>query len=596
MSRRIRLSMIFLGLVTTLGSAWRIWQLWEQEMLWGRWPLLFYLGAWLSLVGLRASFGANSNSVKHWRWLGLSVASGVALSLGFPPLPTTFLMFIGFVPLLLVEREVSESASGHDRRRVLRYAYNAFFIWNVLTTYWVTNTAFIAGVVAILANGLLMCIPFLLYHQSRFAISRNLQGLAFIVYWITFEYLHMHWQLSWPWLTLGNAWSEFPSLVQWYEYSGVFGGSLWILWANLLFFRMAEQKWLEKQSIAKSALGQVAALILLPALVSLFWYASYEETGETVETVVVQPNFEPHYQKFKVAQADQLRRFLQLSEGAVTDSTYYIVYPETSFGRIDTSRMMSSSAVRGLRQFVDKYSNLHLVTGLSTHKIYKEGEPLSPAHRVVEGRDGKTVYWESYNSAHQFTSGEPKIDLYLKSRLVPGAEFFPYYDYLFFLSPIADALDGALILGTQEERSVFPSERASIGPIICYESIYGEYVTEYVRKGASILFIGTNDGWWDDTGGHKQHLRFASLRAIECRRSIARSANTGISALINQRGDILQPIQYGETAAIRGDLHLNTKNTFYVIWGDLIARLAIFASIILLLNTFVRSFVGGKRG
>ena len=510
-------------------------------------------------------------------------------------MPFNILLLIGFVPLMILEREIAEEAGGHDKRKLFRYVYNSFLLWNILTTFWVTNTAFIAGVFAIVINALLMRIPILLYHQSRSAISRNLQGLAFVAYWITFEYLHMHWQLSWPWLTLGNGLSEFPSLVQWYEYTGVFGGSLLILWINLLVFRLLEQKWAGQKALRPLDFLPVALLVLVPTIVSIYLYIGYEEKGESLEVVVVQPNFEPHFEKFKISQDKQLTRYLQLAEAQLTDSSYYLLFPETSFGRIDTSRMMSSRIVRGLKQFVDRYPNLHLVTGLSTHKIYQKDEPLSDAHREGIDRNGNAFYWESYNSAHQFTSGSDKIDLYLKSILVPGAEFFPYREYLFFLEPIADALDGASILGTQSQRTVFSSARAKIAPIICYESIYGEYVTQYIRKGAEVLFIGTNDGWWDNTAGHRQHLRYARLRAIETRRSIARSANTGVSALINQRGEILQPTKYGEAAAIRGELRLNQAITFYVRWGDVVARLAMFAAIILLLNTFVRGYLGAKR-
>ena len=90
-----------------------------------------------------------------------------------------------------------------------------------------------------------------------------------------------------------------------------------------------------------------------------------------------------------------------------------------------------------------------------------------------------------------------------------------------------------------------------MAPVICYESVYGEYSTGYIKKGAQAIFIMTNDGWWDNTAGHRQHLYFASLRAIEARRAIARSANTGISAFVNQRGDILQPTRYDEPIAIK---------------------------------------------
>ena len=97
------------------------------------------------------------------------------------------------------------------------------------------------------------------------------------------------------------------------------------------------------------------------------------------------------------------------------------------------------------------------------------------------------------------------------------------------------------------------------------------------------MSIITNDGWWRDTPGYKQHLSYARLRAIELRRSIARSANTGISALINQRGDIVARTQRWEEAALRGNLNLNEDLTFYVLHGDIIARLSQFLSVLLLL-------------
>ena len=143
-------------------------------------------------------------------------------------------------------------------------------------------------------------------------------------------------------------------------------------------------------------------------------------------------------------------------------------------------------------------------------------------------------------------------------------------------------------VGTKTERSVLSSKSGKVAPVICYESVFGEYVTGYIKKGAQAIFIMTNDGWWDNTAGHRQHLHFASLRAIETRRAIARSANTGISAFINQRGDILQATRYDEQAAIKGTIRFNDAITFYVVWGDAIARVALFTSILLLLNTFVR--------
>jgi apolipoprotein N-acyltransferase len=144
--------------------------------------------------------------------------------------------------------------------------------------------------------------------------------------------------------------------------------------------------------------------------------------------------------------------------------------------------------------------------------------------------------------------------------------------------------------GTQKDRGVFFSavDSTGIGPIICYESVYGEFVTGYVKNGANLLFVITNDGWWGDTPGYHQHAAFSSLRAIETRRSLARSANTGISCLINQRGDIFQKLGWWKRGAIKGTLNANRKLTYYVKNGDYIGRTACIFSILIVALYIVR--------
>jgi apolipoprotein N-acyltransferase len=168
---------------------------------------------------------------------------------------------------------------------------------------------------------------------------------------------------------------------------------------------------------------------------------------------------------------------------------------------------------------------------------------------------------------------------------VNGVEKIPFMKYLGFLREIFIDLGGASgSLGSQDEASVFVShDGTKIAPVICYESVFGEYLTSYIKKGAGLIFIITNDGWWKNTPGYKQHISFARLRAIETRRSIARSANTGISCFINQRGDIIQPTAWWTATAIKGQLNVNDEMSFYVKYGDFIARISLFISIMLVL-------------
>jgi apolipoprotein N-acyltransferase len=211
-----------------------------------------------------------------------------------------------------------------------------------------------------------------------------------------------------------------------------------------------------------------------------------------------------------------------------------------------------------------------LVTGASSYRHYKKWETPSPTAR--KNRQGNYFY-DSYNTALQLDTTE-LVQYSHKSKLVPGVERMP--TWAGFLEKYAIDLGGMTgSLGRDTIQHVFENHYSGmkIAPSICYESVYGEYMGEFVKKGAQLIFIITNDGWWRDTPGHRQHCSYARLRAIESRRSIARSANTGISCFVNQRGDMFQATKYWEPAAIKQTINANTELTFYTLHGDYIARI-----------------------
>ncbi|MEL7020965.1 MAG: hypothetical protein AAGK47_05115, partial [Bacteroidota bacterium] len=235
-----KISILVLLLLAVAGISYYMVGRWLDELLWGYSPLFLFLAGWTFVV-----MSTESIIFKHtqkWRWLGLSTLSSVLLWLGFPTFPLPFIMFVAFVPLLIVEREISESQQEPNKWAVFKYSYHTFVLWNILTTYWVANTAFVASLVAIGLNSLFMTIPFLLFHQTRQVLPR-LTYLAFIAFWLAFEYIHLNWEISWTWLNLGNSFASLPTLVQWYEYTGVFGGTLWILWSNVMLLPIGIAFW-----------------------------------------------------------------------------------------------------------------------------------------------------------------------------------------------------------------------------------------------------------------------------------------------------------------------------------------------------------------
>ncbi len=288
----------------------------------------------------------------------------------------------------------------------------------------------------------------------------------------------------------------------------------------------------------------------------------------------------------------QLDILLRLSRQQADTSTDYLVWPETAIPQgILINELSVDPTIHKVRSSFSSFPKLELITGINAYARYQSAQTATARYEP----DGK-FYWDAFNSAIQLDTSV-HIPVYHKSKLVPGVEKMPYPQLFKFLEPLAINMGGVSgSLGEQKDRAVFfSSDKTGIAPLICYESIYGEYCNEYIQRGANLLFVITNDGWWANSAGHKQHLDYARLRAIESRRDVAQSANTGTSAFINQRGDVYDATAWWVPAVIRGTLHANTYETFYVRFGDYIGRAAVIMTFLLFIWTTVMRFTIRKK-
>ncbi len=504
-----------------------------------------------------------------------------ALLLSLPWLGASpFALLIAFVPMLAM-------AEGLRAKSYFGWVSLFLSVWVVLTQYWIYH-ATIAGVIAsVVVQIVLFAPPFIIYHIAINRAKRPLAYTLFVASWIAFEYIYTHnSEVSHPWIVLGNGFAESVKMVQWYEYTGVFGGSLWVLIVNLLVLEL-----LRGFTRAKAAVIGIA--VTLPMVISLAIYHSYEEEGNDIKITVIQPNIDPYTEKFEGGMSkDEQRRLIGELVKTSPKDVDYIVAPETAISdNINIDNPLSSRAVRYFNNIIaQSYPNSELIIGASMFKLY----PKSTEPPTITARKSGELYYDGINGA-LFIDGK-KSDAYIKSKLVVGVEKLPYpklMKSITFGGINLGGMSGALI--TQEEREVFEhhNKEIEVASSICYESIYGEYMAEFVRNGAELLFIITNDGWWRDTHGYKQHYSYARLRAIENRRSIARSANTGISGFISQRGDDISTLGWDKRGVLTESIKSNDKITFYVKYGDYIARATLYIFIISLL--FLVAYIYKKR-
>ena len=541
------------------------------------------------------------------KYIILSLISAMLLSISWPTYGIPFFIFFALVPLLMMEHDISKfSGIKNKGSLIFGLSYICFLIWNIVTTGWLygsknpdgTHSLFAVAVPVIL-NSLFYSFIFQLYHWYKNAQGTYWGLTFFVAIWMCFEKFHLSWELTWPWLNLGNVFADYPKIIQWYDTLGATGGSFWILLINVYAFytlRIWEAGRKRKSLIINSSV--LVSAIAVPMLISLVKYNNFDEKPiGSVNVLMLQPELDPYTEKYSKDSLTILNDLLTLAETNSKGQIDYYIGPETSipgFGSISENGFEQSMLLNTVKGFLSRHPKSVFATGISSHRFYTdENEKSETAYQTSEG-----MYVDSYNSAVQIIPNQ-KVEVYHKGKLVPGVEIFPYINVLKPL--LGDAmlnLGGTTAsLGVDKKRTAFgnPYNPGKLAPIICYESIYGEFVTDYVKEGANFLAIMTNDSWWGVTQGHQQLMAYARLRAIETRREIARAANSGISAHINARGDVLADTLYGDKTTLFAKVNLYEGLTFYTRAGDLLSRISVFVLGFLVFYTLIKKFQNRKK-
>ncbi len=540
------------------------------------------------------------------QFLCFSAAFAILMTLPFIVPHTGFLALAGFLPLLMMDR----IATLTGKRHFWIWHYLSFVLWNAATTFWVCNATVGGGLFAIFANSFQMSVIFALFRFSKRYLSGILPYLLLMVTWIAWERAYFDADISWPWLVLGNAFAGSIKSVQWYEYTGTLGGSLWIWLSNLSVFgilvALSDGRWMRdfNRKARTAAVTGTVIVLAAPFILSHIIYANYEETQDPLEVLVVQPNIDPYNKFTAMTQSRQNDLFLGYAEQALRDrklgrldtarvEPLLLLAPETFTNDVITNDLHTSRTLREFDAFLQDYPGVNLLFGASSHTFIESS--VRPSHTARQLRDGRWI--ESHNSA-LMTDGYGDVGLFHKNKLVVGVEMTPYPAVFCKIDDMLGGVMGRCV--GQDSVSVLyvrgtDGSTIPVGCAICYESVYGEYCTGYVKKGAEVLAIITNDAWWGDTPGYRQHLNYARLRAVETRRDIARCANTGISAIIDQRGEILQQTSWWEPAVLRGYVNRNDDTTFFVRNGDITGRVCTFVFWLLLAALAVRIILSVSR-
>ena len=503
------------------------------------------------------------------KW-GMALSASALLALSFPPFNLSVLQ----IPAVFLLLRITMLSDGN--RQAILYLYPTFILWNLFSTYWLMMATVAGGVAAILANALIMVVPFLIIRKLfQRDLNPVLSALIAASVWVSYEFLHHNWDLSWPWLTLGNAWSNHTGVIQFISYTGVLGISFWVFATSALL-------WQTSQKGAKSLLVISAGFFLAFPAFSLYTFLSIGDSyeGDPVDVVIVQPNSDSYQPNGGFGSNSELiTHLLQLSGEALTDSSDVLIWPENA---LDTSVQLRSPQLERIRDSLDVW-NTKLITGTGYIDFYEQENAPDVVRETGDGR-----IYNVFNAALSLTSGSD-TGIYKKGRLVPIVERFPFVGFFQSIDRFGWVDWGSISgYGKGGEPTLFEVDGSHTPALICYDSVFPGWVNRFVDEGAGFLTIITNDGWWGDSHGHIQHFAYARLRAIEHRMWIARSANNGISGIISPDGKIQLETEYWTEAAFSYRIYTNSNKTFYSRNGEWFGYLMLVLTLLGMTLIFIK--------
>jgi apolipoprotein N-acyltransferase len=501
----------------------------------------------------------------------LLVISGIFLGISFPPFPFPFTIFmlIGLVPYFIVIEKRKELIGINSA------TYLMAFVFGLITIYWVGSWQkeadtflMISGALLLFVNPVFFLIPSTLLYYSRKIFPLKVTLFLFPLFWVTYEYAYMLTDLSFPWLTLGNGLPHFTTFIQVADIIGTLGLSLLVVLINVLFYKGIHYYPLKrKSSLINFSIG--IFLIVIVLIYGAYRLNTFKISDKTVRVGLVQPNLDP-WDKWSVESIEGLtHNYLDMSRKALKKGAKLIVWPETALPVYLLNGAYPNS-LDSIYKFTEK-NDIYLLTGMPDVRVDGKGPDVPSDFKYDEAKD---VYYRTYNAIFLFSPYTRHIQRYGKMKLVPFGERVPFVDTFPFLGDLIKWGVGISGWNVGKDTVVFKlplkvmkktekGDTLKLNGLVCYESIYPDFVAGFIEKGAQLIIVVTNDSWYGNSSGPYQHEEMSVLRAVENRRTVMRAANGGISCVINPLGEIVVQSKMFTKDVIVRSVPIETVETFY---------------------------------
>jgi len=481
--------------------------------------------------------------------------SGILIALSFPNFNLSFLAWVGLVPLLFSTRKT-------DTKTSLMSGFITGFTANAVIMYWIYpmikfNTdshlqaaVCLATLSAYLAIYYGIWAALFLYGEKSGSLLRF--SLFASVIWVVLEYLRTYFLTGFPWCLLGMSQWRFITLIQLCEFTGIYGISFILVLVNVMLARFIETK-------------KLPSLIITVALVACIITGAYViklrnqvSSPPYITAAVLQGNID-QYKKWDGNYKDEiLKKYSSLAREASKQHPDIIIWPETAVPGYLPSDPLLYSTISSIVRETGTYNLIGTPYNNSDNLVYNAV--------CLFGPEGELLAWHK------------------KTHLVPFGEFVPFRKVF---EPFFGVLNTLGDFSRGSDHSAFAVKSVRWGPTICSENFFGGIVRQVVNNGAEIIVNQTNDAWFFNTSAPKQHFIMNVFRAIENRRTVIVSGNTGISGVVNPSGVITQMTNTFTTEYFVTKVSPSKRITFYTHWGDVFAKLCVLTAFLFFMMMFI---------
>lgn len=483
------------------------------------------------------------------------------------------LNFICLIPLFIIDKKTPSN------KHYLLIVYVILIIWNSVSLYWIFKINWSAAIILFLINPLIQLIPFLILRHS----NKSLKYLSFVCLWIGLEFIQQFGEFAFPYLSLGNSLANYPFLIQFYEYTGVLGGTLLILVINIILFLMLENYIIHK-SIKKSILKFIPYLIIIitiPVIKGFDLNKKQLTSDNNIKVRAIHPYVNVRGEKYTLTNTELTNLYLNLSfiNNSKNDLDF-LLWPETSIKDAGWMNNLNNNlSLSIIKDSLKEHPKTNIISGAVLYEATKKEEISNANIRYQKQSD---VFYKTYNAVIGINKGGVN-NLKVKDKLVPVEEKIPYNGKLGILRKIAPSLGKYSFSNRKSNQSVFKFNNVIISPLICFESLFSNYVAKTVNDGAQALFVIINEGWFDNQFASDQFTAFSKIRAVENNRWVVRASNYGTTSFINPNGIETKRLNSKEQGYIDQTIFLNKKKTIFNYFGIYLGYIFLVCSIIFIL-------------